>query len=129
MSFTEVVGEDVMNDCGLRGKDLMKEIARVIRSRPNQFSMRFFKHIGGCQTTHCIGGYAAALTGSDDMSNQDRMREVLGLTEEEGIKLFNGRGPAWSAVGVNRYTRMYEITAKQAASVLERVASGELSLS
>lgn len=60
---------------------LLRRIAKVIQEKPREFDMRTFHNQKDCGTTHCIGGWAEALTGKNPI-------EALGLTGDESDRLF-----------------------------------------
>ena len=78
--------------------ELLEKIAEVIVQKPEEFDMNYFDGfrmpngtVSGfsdgqkCGTTHCIGGWAAALCPDE---RDKEYADILGLTEEESDRLF-----------------------------------------
>lgn len=91
-----------------------------------------------CGTTACIAGWVNAWADNDSPSDTYGAGKELGITPEEGYRLFYGyNGSVWS-----RHAREYgwrldrsgrvsdwsDITAIQAADVLRRIANGDITL-
>jgi hypothetical protein len=65
--------------------ELLREIAKVIQLRPEEFDMREFNSTNhSCGTVHCIGGWAAVLSGTATLRET---REKLGLSLRQWNRL------------------------------------------
>lgn len=65
--------------------ELLRKIAAVIQEKPDEFDMKDFNaSLHDCGTTHCIGGWAAVLSG---VTNTDAARKNLGLDKDQWDRL------------------------------------------
>jgi hypothetical protein len=99
--------------------ELLRKIAAVIQEKPREFDMSYFnsqEHT--CGTPHCIGGWAAVLTGSQSNWNA---QETLGISDDQWDRLCypNEWPPQFLEEGQDEECRWSEITAKIATARIE----------
>lgn len=94
---------------------LLRRIAKVIQEKPKEFYMGYFTGETKCGITHCIGGWAAVLSGvKEEETSVGEMCALLGVTEGQRENLFYpDYANAWVDYG------MYKATPKQAAARIE----------
>lgn len=73
--------------------DLFERIACAIAAQPRSLDMDSYHNTSDCGTTHCIAGFACALSGNQERAVRSRQyffiaMDALGLTEEEANSLF-----------------------------------------
>lgn len=91
-----------------------------------------------CGTTGCVAGWANAMTNHSHLEDTYHAREVLGITLDQGQNLFFAmEGSIWERLHAEYHWQCSrdtglsdwsQITAKQAADVLRRIARGEVIL-
>jgi hypothetical protein len=93
---------------------LLRKISDHIQANPELFNMARFAEPGKCGTMHCIGGWAAELSGKDEsVTDSEEMATLLEIDRAQAERLFYAHGETWERFGC------YDATAEQAAARIE----------
>lgn len=119
-------------------KVLLARIRDIIVKEPSSFDMGYFRGKGAhgnhiCNTTHCIAGWAKALTNDvwDNWKNSnivEEARNALGLTNEEAFAMFYGSWPKGYGSCTDGCEYLSDIKAEDAVRMINDLIDNKLDI-